>query len=168
MKLIKDNVNDVLNSLVGDMFAMNRLLDRQMSILSVKFVMPNLSKILHQKYAHAMPLEADKISDYQGSRNCMTIYPETPIGDEDYNSPIELFTRMLEKQLEIEENICEAMNSAYEDGDMSTKVFLQEFLRGFKKYAEQSLILVDKATMYGDILKHWMDFDHDAEKFIVL
>lgn len=166
--LIKENVNETLNQLIGDMFAMNRMLDRMMSVMSIKFVMPKTVNILHPKMAHAYPAEADKISDYQGSRNNLTAYPETPIGNEDYSTPLEIFNRMLMKQLEIEESISEAIVLAYDEGDMITKVFLQDFLLNFNKYTEQILLLIDKATMYGDNSVHWMLFDSNVEDFIVL
>lgn len=166
--LIKENINETLNQLVGDCFAMNRMLDRMMSILSIKFVMPKTVSILHPKLAHAYPALADVLSDYQGSRNNLTIYPETPIGNEDYSTPLEIFNRMLMKQLEMEESISEAIVLAYDEGDMMTKVFLQNFLLDFNKYTEQILLLIDKATMYGDNPVHWMLFDSNVEDFIVL
>ena len=163
--LIKDNVNEWLNILVGDMFAMNRLLDRQMSILSVTFVMNNTEKHLHVPLSHSYPILSDKISDYQTSRNCLTVYPETPKDDSDYNSPLDVFNKMLEKQLYIEDHISEAMLFVFDEGDMMTYAFLQKFLLGFNKYSEQIMLLVDKASNYND---NWMAFDHDIKKFIIL
>lgn len=168
MQLIKDNVNSVLNSLVGDMFSMNRLLDRQMSVLSIKMVMPKTVSLLHPKLAHLFPSYADFISDYQGSRNALTIYPETPIADQDYVSPLDIFNKMLEFQINIEENVSEAIVFAYNEGDMNTKVFLQDFLLKLNRVTEQILLLVDKSTMYGDNPINWMLFDSNVEDFVIL
>jgi hypothetical protein len=168
MALIKESVNDVLNSLVGEMFAMNRMLDRQMSLLNIRFVMQNTSETLHVGLAHAYPLLGDLVSDYQGSRGNETIYPETPIGDANYSSPNDIFSKMLEAQLTIEDNICEAIVFAQSEGDYSTYSFLQEFLEEHNKYTEQIMLLNDKINMYGEGKLAWMLFDRDVKKFMIL
>ena len=72
--LINDKIHNQLNLIVKKLFEGNRLLDRQMTQLEVKFVMNKTSGILHTGLAHKYPLLADKISEYMASRNCQTVY----------------------------------------------------------------------------------------------
>lgn len=166
--LIQENINNALNSLIGDMFSFNRLLDRMMSVLSVKMVMPKTANSLHTKLAHRFPTIADFLSDYQNDRNNLTIYPETPIGNEDYNTPLELFQAMLVRQLLVEENFVETKILAKNSGDYMTAKILDDLLPELKKVTAQILVLCDKAEIYGDMPKHWMDFDFASEDFITL
>jgi ferritin len=163
--LIKDELNESLNELVGECFLGNRILDRMMSILNIKFVMNNTSKILHGGMAHKFPLLADMISYYQGSRNNLTIYPETPRAEEDYSSPFDLFTRFYNYMIELEDSVKEVIEQAIDIKDKNTKVFLDNFLLNLNKYTEQAILLVDKSEAYKD---NWMDFDRDIDKFFIL
>lgn len=162
--LIDENLNNELNSLVGMCFLGNRILDRDMSILSVKFTMNNAVKYLHQGFSHLYPLLADKISDYQGSRDNLTIYPDTPKDDSDYPDILSLFKKFLDYQLNFEQSVKEVIDTALEIKDYNTKVFLENFLLELNKYTEQSLILVDRAIAYGN---DYMSFDRDIKKFFI-
>ena len=93
MGLISDKTNNLLNQLIGKCFSINRMLDRGMSLLMVRWKMVKTSEILHPAIAHAYPGDkfADSISDYQGQRDNETIYPSTPVGNKEYNNPLEFF-----------------------------------------------------------------------------
>lgn len=162
--LISENLNDSLNSLVGECFLGNRILDRDMSILSVKFVMNNTVKFLHTGFSHLYPLLGDIISDYQGSRNCLTVYPMTPEDASDYNTPLELFNRFYDYQITFENSVKEVLEQAIDEKDYTTKQFLESFLITLSKYTEQVILLCDKAESYGD---NHMNFDKDIEKFFI-
>ena len=89
--LISKKMKESLEKIISHCFYNNRMLDRICSILSVTFVMPITSNILHHNLAHLYPLLADKISDYMDSRDCTTIYGETPTGDQDYDTVLDCF-----------------------------------------------------------------------------
>lgn len=163
--LINEELNESLNDLVGECFRGNRVLDRMMSILNIKFVMNNTVKYLHDGMAHKFPLLADKISDYQGSRNNLTVYPETPRDDSDYNSPLELFMKFYEYMIFLENSVKDVIVQADDVGDLTTSEFLRKFLFNLSRYTEQSMLLVDKSEAYKDRL---MDFDRDIKKFFIL
>jgi ferritin len=127
--------------------------------------MNNTVKYLHPGLAHAYPMLADHISDFQGSRNNLTVYPATPLDDSDYNSPLDAFTKFLNFMIEFEESIKEVIQQSIDTNDGMTEEFLRHFLRKLNKYTEQTLLLVDKAESYGS---NWMDFDRDIEKFFIL
>jgi len=163
--LIDNGLNDELNQLVGLAFLGNRILDRDMSILSVKFVMNNTPKYLHDGFAHLYPLLADQISEYQGSRNNLTEYPDTPEDKSDYNSPLELFQKLYSYQIGYENEIKKVIEDADSIKDYTTVQFLKNYLLNISKYTEQIILLCDKAEAYGN---NYMDFDRDIKKFYIM
>ncbi len=162
--LISNDLNNSLNSLVGECFLGNRILDRDMSLLSVKFVMNNTVKYLHTGFSHKYPLLADKISDYQGSRNNLTVYPATPEDASDYDTPLDLFNRFYSYQVKFEDSIKEVIAQSEDEKDITTKEFLEQFLLELSKYTDQVILLCDKAELYGS---NYMDFDRDIKKFFL-
>lgn len=168
MALINKEVNNVLNILVGDMFALNRLFDRAVSILDVKYAMKNTVKHVHPKLAHIFPAFADKISEFQSSRGNLTIYPQTPIGDSDYSSVGEIFSVLFSAVYKVEQNVSKSIKFACDSDDQVTKSFLQQFLLEFAKYTEQMMLINDKVKMYGDTPFTYTQLDADFENFMIV
>lgn len=163
--LISESVNKELDGIVKTLFAGNRICDRGMSILSIKFVMNKTVSFLHSRLAHLYPKLADVVSDYQGDRNCLTVYGETPLDATDYESPSDFFERILEYMEDLESQCYDVLNKAQEDSDITTVVFLQKFIDMLIPVTSQCLLLVDKCEKYNN---DWMRFDHDIEDFITL
>lgn len=166
--LINDRVNNSLNLLVQKCFEGNRILDRIMSQLSIKFTMNHTSDALHPILAHAFPLIADLIGDYQDSRNALTSYLETPMDNTDYETPLNLFTRFFNYMEELEGSICDVIDIVEEENDRMTKVFLEKFLLAIQPYTAQAILLVDKISMYGDEPQDWMQFDRNIDDFLIV
>jgi len=162
--LISEQTNAKLDELVTMFFAGNRLADRGMSQLDVKFCMNKTASILHTKVAHLFPSLADVVSDYQASRNNKTIYGLTPRDETEYASPMEFFERLAEFMVEVESFIFECYETAKEDEDFMTKSFLESFILQMLPLTKQCLLLVDKCGLYDDM----MLFDHNIKSFIVL
>ena len=163
--LLTKEIKKTLEDIVGYCFYSNRILDRICSILSVSFVMPVTSDLIHHKLAHKYPLLADDISGYMDARDCTTIYGETPRGDQDYESPLDCFNKMLEINLKLERYIKEAIETSHKDSDYTTKVFLENFLLKIIPITKDILLLIDKMEMYGDSDISIMKFDHDIKDF---
>lgn len=163
--LISESVNKKLDEIVTFCFLGNRISDRAMSVLDVKFVLPNTASILHNKLAHLFPQLADVVSEFQGSRNCLTVYGMTPLDDTDYLSPQSFFVKILEYMQDLESLCFDTRDVAKEDRDYATLSFIDDFIELLIPVTKQCLLLVDKGDAYaGD----WMKFDHDIDKFIVL
>ena len=145
MGLISIKLNNQLNDLVGKAFSINRMLDRGMSLLAVRWKMIKSSNILHPLVAHAYPGDkfADSISDYQALRDMETVYPQTPAGDREYESPIDFFKDFFAENIEFEDMIKDAIDTAIEDGDHNTKKFLDGLLSRLSPYTSLSKDLVD-------------------------
>ena len=163
-QLIPDNINNKLDEIVTKCFALNRVYDRAMSILSIKFVMNNTVKFIHPKIAHKFPALADVVSDYQGSRNNLTFYGVTPEDRSDYTSPLEFFEKILDEMYDFESLLSEALELS-KDEDCVTYAFVLRFVEQVSKVTEQCILLADKASAYKD---DWMTFDHNIEDFIIL
>ena len=165
--LLTLEIKSLLEDIISHCFYSNRIIDRMCSVISVKFVMPNTSNMIHHKLAHLYPLLADEISDYMDSRDCTTIYGATIAGDQNYDDYIECFRIMLEINLNLESLIKNAIIAAQTNGDYSTKVYLENFLLKIIPITRDVMTLLDKAEMYGDSDLNSMQFDHDLSKFNV-
>ena len=165
--LISKEMKASLEKIISHCFYSNRMLDRMCSILSVTFVMPITSNILHHKLAHLYPVLADDISDYMDARDCTTVYGETPKGDQDYDTALDCFNKMLEINLKLESLVKDSITLAQNINDYSTKVMLEQFMLKITPITKDILLLVDKAEMYGDGDTSMMKFDHDMPSFNV-
>ena len=163
-QLIPDKLNSKLDEIVTKCFCGNRIADRGMSILSVKFAMNKTEKYLHQSLAHKFPKLADEVSGFQDSRNNLTVYGLTPEDKYDYSNPSEFFERMLEYMYELESIISEASELAKED-DFATYSFLLKFIGSVSEVTSQCILLADKSQAYKDDI---MGFDHRIEDFVIL
>lgn len=149
--LLKPEVKKALEAIIGQCFTNNRYADRIVSILNVSYVMPYASKEIHHRIAHAYlnVHGADGIGEYIDSRNATTIYPYTITGDQEYDNAIECFEMLLKNQLDLEKVVRQAMDVAYDNGDITTKVFLEKFLVDLIPYTNAMITLVDKANQYN-------------------
>jgi hypothetical protein len=163
--LISDDVNNKLNLIVQKLFIGNRIMDRGMSVIGVKYLMNHTVDIIHPLIAHRYPLMADLISGYQEARNCLTVYGDVPTDDTEYNSVPEFFDRMVEYQIDLENLVYQVCEFAQEENDYMTKVFLDKFMLDLIPLTKQLLLLSDKANMYSDKCE---DFDARIEQFIIL
>lgn len=163
--LLNAKVKASLEEIIGKCFYNNRMLDRIVSILSVKFVMPITGNLIHHRLAHLYPNIADLVSDYMAERNCTTVYIATPTGNQDYDNPLDCFNYMLELNLDLENIVKKAIKISHDEGDYTTTVFLDSFLRKLILITDDMLLLVDKATMYGNSNSAWMKYDKDIETF---
>ena len=145
MSLISEKMSNILDNLIGEFFIVNRMLDRGMSVLAIKFKIPHVSNFVHQNLAHIYIGDkfADAIGDYKHSRDCAIVYPQTPIGDKDYDSPYQLFEELYNKNVYLEDTLKDAIDEACEEGDLVTKKFLGKILVNLTEYTAISKNLVD-------------------------
>lgn len=163
-QLISEELNTEFSNLVGKLFALNRLCDRGVSVLSVVFAMNKSSEIIHKKICHLAPAIADLISEFQDGRGCLTIYPATPIGNSLYQTPKDFFQELFDFMVLFEGDVESVKGLAQENGDYASMVFLDSFMLKILPLTRQCLLLLDKINAYDDI----MLFDHNIEDFIIL
>lgn len=168
MELISKELNNRLDAIVTGAFFLNRILDRMMSLLSVKFKMLKSSKLLHEKLAHHFPIAADSVSNFQDSRGMLTIYGETPRADFDATTHIELFEMMLEEFIKYQDLIEDVIDFASQEKDLMTKNFLMKYLSELNPYISTAMNLIDIATAYGTDGRGMQLFDVDIEKCLAV
>ena len=151
MGLISEKLNNMLCEIIGECFAINRMLDRGMSLLDTKFAMKNTAALLHPGLAHVFlgSKFADGIGDYIGSRNNLVYYPATPIGDKEYIAPLEFVKDFYTHMINLQTMTYDAIDEAVEEGDYSTKVFLDGFLKNIVEYTDIAQTLIDVFNSYG-------------------
>lgn len=167
MKKISDELNVSLNNLVGKCFAINRMLDRGMSLLKVRWKMPITSDILHPKVAHAFTgdLFADGISDYQASRDMETVYPATPMGDKDYDAPIDFFVDFLNECMDFQSMLYDAYEQADEDSDYTTKNFISKIIDNLSEFTDIAQLMIDLCESYGTDKLHMAMLDGVIDEY---
>lgn len=170
MGLISEKLNNMLCEIIGECFAINRMLDRGMSLLDTKFAMKNTAALLHPGLAHVFlgSKFADGIGDYIGSRNNLVYYPATPIGDKDYIAPLEFVKDFYTHMINLQTMTYDAIDEAVEEGDYSTKVFLDGFLKNIVEYIDIAQTLIDVFNSYGFSSVNLQLLDANIDKHIHL
>lgn len=170
MGLISEKLNNMLCEIIGECFAINRMLDRGMSLLDTKFAMKNTAALLHPGLAHVFlgSKFADGIGDYIGSRNNLVYYPATPIGDKDYIAPLEFVKDFYTYMINLQTMTYDAIDEAVEEGDYSTKVFLDGFLKNIVEYTDIAQTLIDVFNSYGFSSVNLQLLDANIDKHIHL
>lgn len=170
MELISEKLNNMLCEIIGECFAINRMLDRGMSLLDTKFAMKNTAALLHPGLAHVFlgSKFADGIGDYIGSRNNLVYYPATPIGDKDYIAPLEFVKDFYTHMINLQTMTYDAIDEAVEEGDYSTKVFLDGFLKNIVEYTDIAQTLIDVFNSYGFSSVNLQLLDANIDKHIHL
>jgi len=141
--LIENELNMLLNDIVGKSFEINRRLDRIKSVVIVDFKLINTSRMLHA-LSHEYPvIFGDKIAEYQEKSGCIPIYPMTPIGNENYMSISECLAVYLQDLFDYRDLIEITIDKAIELKDQTTKKILSEILYGLIDYISQAQDLVD-------------------------
>ena len=170
MGLISEKLNNMLCEIIGECFAINRMLDRGMSLLDTKFAMKNTAALLHPGLAHVFlgSKFADGIGDYIGSRNNLVYYPATPIGNKDYIAPLEFVKDFYAHMINLQTMTYDAIDEAVEEGDYSTKVFLDGFLKNIVEYTDIAQTLIDVFNSYGFSSVNLQLLDANIDKHIHL
>lgn len=170
MGLISEKLNNMLCEIIGECFVINRMLDRGMSLLDTKFAMKNTAALLHPGLAHVFlgSKFADGIGDYIGSRNNLVYYPATPIGDKDYIAPLEFVKDFYTHMINLQTMTYDAIDEAVEEGDYSTKVFLDGFLKNIVEYTDIAQTLIDVFNSYGFSSVNLQLLDANIDKHIHL
>ena len=164
--LISEQTEEKLNLLIQAMFNHNRSWDRFLGIAGVDWAFDNFVSVFHSKLAHLYPLLADKIGDILLRYNIAPKYYETKRDTRTYSGMLDFFEANLNEHIETYELIKSAIQTAIDNGDLNVETDLKQFLRLWNKFMNQSILLRDKAQVYGEENKAM--FDGFAEQFYAL
>lgn len=164
--LISEETQEKLNLLIQRMFTHNRTWDRFLGFADVEWALNNFNKIFHHGLAHLYPLLADLIADILLRYNIAPKYYQTPKDVREYASLLDFFNTNINEHVETYELLKDAINTATVNGDLNVEADLKRFLRIWNKFMEQSIVLRDKAQIYGEDNKAM--FDGFADQFYTL
>lgn len=148
--LINDRTIKEINLISQQCFWLNRVVDRAVSVLSVKFGMPITSKILHQGLAHKYPLLADDVNEILDMFNEYIDYLDTPADVRDYEDIVELFQTILDENIRLYDMTRNAIFVCRENKDINVETHLLDFLEDLNEYVAQAITLRDKAVSLKD------------------
>lgn len=168
--LISEKLRVSLCEIIGECFEMNRFLDRGMSLLDTKWVLKNCSKELHPVLAHAFLGDkfADSIGEYLGSRNALVDYPATSSGVFDFDKPVEFFVEFLKKMISFQNLLYDVRDEAVEEGDHTTKLFVNGLIKTAADFTEQAQLLVDLFNKYGNTECGLLMLDTEIDDYITV
>lgn len=166
MTLLDKSVIQELTNIQGLLFVGNAIADNAVYQLSVKFVMPRTTEIVHHKFAHELPLLADEITDYADDRNVYLHRPVVQAQTKEYNNTKEIFDDLLLYMVNLEKIVSKAIDTCVAVDDKVTKVFLDSFLRDLIPYTKMMLGFVDYIEQNGYTPKDNMDMDARINKFM--
>ena len=163
--IVTQATQNVIIELIGECFKLNRILDRQVSLLGVKFVYSNTAKLCHHYIAHYFPFLADELGEKALERyNIPVTYPATPAGMQDYSSAEELIHDMEEKIIDFQTKFMGACKAAFENNDIHVYTDLLDLLEDVNEVVEQVILLADKIDKYNGS----MSYDSHVDKFWIL
>lgn len=143
--MLSDKTSEALDYLVGAYFDLNRTFDRAVSVMEVKFAMPNAANIIHHKLAHLWPLMADVVSDFKHRWNVAAVYPETHRDARDYDNLEDMMGVLLKETLDVYEIIKQTYAIAKDEHDFNANAMLQNLMQDMNKVIAQVIVLDDKA-----------------------
>ena len=164
--LVSKPTQEALMEFVKRCFAMNRFLDRAVSVLGVKFAMNQLADLVHHGLAHAYP----NLSDTAGERcleayNISVIYGETPRGDEDYSTVSECIREINKRTIDFQTLTMGVCKIAHDNNDLQVYADMLDILKKVNEYVTQTILLEDKIEVYGSNIAA---YDHDVKDFWIL
>ena len=165
-KFISDEVKKALTGIYGLLFIGNAKCDNMVGQLDVKFVMPNLSHLVHYHLAHEFPIMADAIGDYAAERNEYLPRPNVPAEATDYQNIKVMFEDLLEYMADLEDAVKEVITMCTNVGDYATKVVMDGFLRDLIPYTAIVININDYIEKNGYEPYRLMDMDARINSFI--
>lgn len=164
--LITEETQEKLNLLIQRFFQHNRSWDNFLGFSNVEWALSNFSAVFHHGLAHLYPLLADMVADIELRYNIIPKYYTTEKDTRVYGSMLDFFNTNINEHIETYELIKSAIDTATVNGDLNVEADLKHLLRIFNRFMEQSILLRDKAQVYGENNKAM--FDGFAEQFYVL
>lgn len=166
--LISKEMNDKLNEVSQMFFYGNSLVDNIVYNLDIVFNMPQTQDIIHHSLAHQLPLIADSFVEIQTLQNAKPIRLAVQENGQTYNTFVDCFKEIANyfNNLLIPK-IKDAIYVAEENGEITTKIMLEDGLVTLNKFVKQALIWEQKSIDYENFGTS-MEFDRDFPTFTII
>jgi hypothetical protein len=166
--LVLPKTNDAINKIVKTAFDGNALFDNIAYNLDVIFNMPVANDIVHHKVAHWLPAPfADDIQAYQSQRNTKPIRPIVDAQTKTYESIVECFEDGYKYFMGLENDFKTAIKVADSEGDIASRIFLENKMIDILPFIKQMQIWVGKAQICADSF-NLDNFDANFESFTII
>lgn len=162
MELIHERTLKAMDEMSKRFFWMNKKIDRMKSVMTVKFVMPQLAEFIHLELSHKYPLLADEVNDVQEMFNYDANYLGVEGATEDYSSIIEMMNVLCKWTEETNTMINELISIAQEEKDFNVYWKIGHLSVKYSDYVANAILLRDMAMLY-DGNDHAMS--HDSEEW---
>ena len=164
--LVSKPTQDALMELIKQSFTLNRVFDRLVSYMGVKFAMNQTAELLHGGYAHLYL----HLADVFGARclesyNIPVVYGETPKADEEYSSVKECIEVLESKVVDYQALMMGVCKIAFNHDDIHVYADMLDVLKDYNLYVAQAILLKDKIEVYGNNIAA---YDHDVKDFWIL
>ena len=157
---VSKSTQDALMEIIKQCFIENRVLDRFVSVLGVKFACNNMANLIHQNIAHYFPEISDQIGELCLERyNISVEYGATPEAKEDYNSVTEMMQILEDRIIDFQNMFIAVEKVAFENNDLQVFADLSKLMEGYNQISEQAILLNDKMKYYGEDRIMAMDKD---------
>lgn len=159
---------DALMALITETWTKDRMLDRMVSVLGVKFACNNMADLIHHGIAHYFTFLSDEIADRCLERyNISVLYGPTPAGTDDYQTVTDMIKKLLDNVIEFQNMFIGVTKIAFDNNDLQVFADLQKLMLYYNKVVEQVILLNDKMELYTE--KRLYDMDaHIKNHFWIL
>lgn len=167
MTIVSNNTQSALMELIKQCFVLNRVTDRCVSVLGVKFACNQSANLIHHGIAHWPLALADKIAERCLERyNISVIYGETPSGAENYDRASDIIAEVERRVIDFQMMFMGVCKIALDNNDIHVYADLLDMLEDVNEIVEQVILLSDKMDVYGD--ERIGAYDHDIPDFWIL
>lgn len=137
-ELVSVTTVKLLNELVQKSFDLNRIADRDVSLIETRFNMPILGGLFHQKVAHAFSgiKFGDGIGDFMKQRGVEVLYEVGVKGTQSYENPAELFVSFYQFLTEYEDFCSQIVAKTSAEGDYATESKVKEVINNLVPYLD--------------------------------
>lgn len=164
--LISEETIEKINLIIQAMFNHNRTWDRFLGFAGVEWAFDHFVSTFHPQLAHLYPLVGDVAADILLRYNIAPKYYETRNDTRTYSGMLDFFETNLSEHTKTYELIKDAIRVSQINEDINVEADLKQLLRMWNKFMSQTIILRDKAQIYGENNKAM--FDGFADQFYVL
>nr|DAN12859.1 MAG TPA: hypothetical protein [Caudoviricetes sp.] len=163
--IVSKNTQNALFEIIGEAFALNRKIDRMVSILGTKFAYNQTANLVHHGIAHYYPILADSLGERCLERyNIPVFYAATPEGGQVYSSVIEIIKDLEKANIEFQSMMMGCTKIAFDNNDIHVYADLLDLLEDVNEVVSQVILLSDKIDIYKDSPA----YDHDIPDFWIL
>lgn len=165
IKLMQDELNEMINKLMQSMFNANAIADNIAYQLENVFFMPNASDIVHHNFAHLFPVLADKVNKIQILRDSRGVRKPVVGAETQFQTAYECFHELMLSALDVEKHFNQAIDMCDDFDAKAVRIWLENLYVEMIPLTKQSVVWCNKAEQFADYC-HKLDLDFEKTLII--